>query len=745
MKDKKLVSVVIVSRDRKKDLTECIESYLNSSYKNIEVIVVDNASRQPISDWVRKKYPKVKIITSDSNLGAAEGRNMGLDVSKGDYIIFTDDDAYADKNMTRYLVEAFEKKNDAGIIQPLVYDKQEKSTLQGAGHDIDLTTGRIKAWGVKEEDQGQYEGLREVPMCGCVWMVKREVFNKIGDYDKEYFIPYEDSDFSIRARKAGYKLYCYSLAKSWHQGVKKTYIHPWIEWLGITSSIRAYRVARNKIIFMAKHSEYPSNVLFFSIFLPIYIISHSLIIIAAGKFQLLSYYLKGVFSGLTYLLKKIFNSLTLLILAWSDPLPWVIDRSAKSILDIGCGEGLPMRLIKKRMKVESSTGVDLFEPYIKKARNIQTHGSYELQDIRKLNYGRESFDVVIASHVLEHLPKEEALMVLEKLERIAKKQIIIAAPIGEMYHPEVDGNKLQLHLSEFEPEEFEKRNYRIIRYGWKWLLGEKGLINKYPNIFIRKLIFIIHLLSTPLFYIFTDIGTYTFVAYKTKPKKENHDLLVDKPSRLKIFLMSLTDPLPHVVDKTARSILDLGSGQGKPMAMIKFWRKIEKAVGVELYRPYIDQAKQLGLYDQYLLEDVRKINFPPKSFDIVMASHVLEHLSQKEGWVLLSRMEKIAKKQVIIATPIGEIYQPMFDKNILQEHKSYFLPEQFIKRGYKVIKYGARWILDEHSNSLVYQARNPYLKKLVYIFNYLITPLYYFFPEICDYSFVAYKNMTDES
>lgn len=745
MKNKKLVSIVIVSKDRRKDLMECIESYLNSSYKNIEIIVVDNASRPSILSWAKKKYPKVKIITSDVNLGAAEGRNLGLEISKGDYVIFTDDDAYADKNMIKFLVEAFEKRNDAGIIQPLVYDKQKKNILQGAGHDIDLTTGRIRAWGVREEDHGQYAGLREVPMCGCVWMVKREVFNKIGDYDKEYFIPYEDSDFSIRARNAGFKLYCYSLAKSWHQGIKKTYVHSWLEWLGITSSVRAYRVARNKIIFMTKHSGFPSNLLFFSIFLPVYVISHSIIIITTGKFQLLAEYLKGVFSGLAYFLKEVFNNLTMVILAWTDPLPWVIDKSAKSILDIGCGEGLPMRLIKKRMKVQKSTGIDLFEPYIKKAKNVQTHDSYELQDIRKLNYKNQSFDIVIASHVLEHLTKEEALKVLDKLEKIAKKQIIIAAPIGEMYHPEVDGNKLQLHLSEFEPWEFEKLNYQIIRYGWKWLLGEKGLINRYSNIFVRELIFIIHLLSTPLFYMFPDIGTYTFVAYKTKVADEIHSLQITKQSRLKIFLMSLIDPLPHVVDKSARSILDLGSGQGKPMAMIKFWRHIERAVGVELYKPYIDQARQLGLYDQYLIEDIRKINFPSKSFDVVMASHVLEHLSQKEGWNLLSKMEKIAKKQVIIATPIGEIYQPMFDENILQEHRSYFLPEQFIKRGYKIIKYGARWILDEHSDSLVYQAKNPYLKKLVYVFNYVITPLYYVFPGMCDYSFVAYKNMTDES
>ncbi len=265
MKKDKLVSVVIVTRDRRIDLTQCVDSYLKNSYKSLEIIVVDNSSTPPLLSWFPKKYPKVKLITSHNNLGAAEGRNRGLENAKGEYILFTDDDAYAERNMVKHLVWVFEENRQAGIVQPLVYDKQKRNILQGAGHDINLLTGRIKAWGVQEMDKGQYEGLREVPMCGCVWMVKREVFNKIGNYDSEYFIPYEDSDFSIRARKAGFKLYCFSEAKTWHQGHKSTFVHPWIEWLGITSPERAYRVARNKMIFMRKHSPFPNNIFFFFI------------------------------------------------------------------------------------------------------------------------------------------------------------------------------------------------------------------------------------------------------------------------------------------------------------------------------------------------------------------------------------------------------------------------------------------------------------------------------------------------
>ena len=110
----KLVSVVIVSKDRKKDLIDCIDSYLKSSYKQLEIIVLDNGSRPPLFSWFTKKYPGVKLITSEFNIGAAAGRNLGLKEAKGEYILFTDDDAYADKNMVENLVAVFENRPDLG-------------------------------------------------------------------------------------------------------------------------------------------------------------------------------------------------------------------------------------------------------------------------------------------------------------------------------------------------------------------------------------------------------------------------------------------------------------------------------------------------------------------------------------------------------------------------------------------------------------------------------------------------------
>lgn len=528
-KDNKLISIVIVTHNRKKELLECLDSCIQSSSDSVEIILVDNASKPHVFTWLPKKYSHVKLITNHLNFGAAEGRNIGFRQATGKYILFMDDDAVADKQMISNLVEAFKKGKKAGIIQPLIYDKKGKNLLQGAGHDINMLTGRIKAWGAGEVDRGQYDGLRNIPMAGCIWMVKREVFEKIGDYDKEYFIPYEDSDFSTRARKAGYEIYCYSEAKAWHTAKKNTYVHPWVDWLGITSPERAYRVARNKMIFMRKNAPMINQFVFFLIFFPLYTVIHSLIIIASFRLDILVRYWIGVLSGawyaITFPIRKSFLSayskgdrdlypFKVLLMAWTDPLPWIIDKSAKSILDLACGAGKPMQLIKARMKVEKAVGVDLFEPYIEQAKKEKIHDEYVMEDIRKVKFPKKSFDIVIASHVLEHLSREESWKVLENMERIAKKQVIIATPIGPHYHPAEDGNVLQLHHSHFYPEDFVKKGYKIKKYGWKWVLGDEGVVHKVQNDLLRKFLYTFNILLTPIYFLFQGSCDYVFVAYK---------------------------------------------------------------------------------------------------------------------------------------------------------------------------------------------------------------------------------------
>ncbi len=297
------VSVVIVTRNRKKDVLICLDSIFNQTYKPFEVILVDNASDDDTSIVVAKKFPKVKIVKSDKNLGGAGGRNFGFDTTKGDYILFLDDDTKTDKRMIEELVKVMDSDKKNGIVQPKIYEMENPDVLQGVGHGINLVTGRVFGIGVHVKDVGQFDYNMEIPMAGCTWMVRREVFKKIGKYDEDYFIPYEDSDFSIRAAKAGFRIIYVAKAVVWHKGLKGL-IDPRLEWIGITTPERSYRVSKNKIIFMKKHAPTLNFLIFIFLFTPIYALMHSGIMIASGRFDILLNYWKGLFSGLGYSLTR---------------------------------------------------------------------------------------------------------------------------------------------------------------------------------------------------------------------------------------------------------------------------------------------------------------------------------------------------------------------------------------------------------------------------------------------------------
>lgn len=297
---KELISVILVTRNRKKELLRCLKSLQIANYKQIEIIIVDNDTNPPVLSWLKKSPPNVNIIRSEKNLGAAGGRNLGIRFAKGNFLLFIDDDAKIQKDMIGQLLKILLKNSQIGIVQPKIFNMGSKNILQGIGCNIDLLTGKVSALGIREIDKGQYDNIEEIPTVGCIWMVKKEVIKKIGKYDEQYFIPYEDLDFSLRARKSGYKIFFAAKALAWHSSIKPTFINPSLDYIGIRSKDQAYRIARNKIIFMKKHAPFLNLLFFLFILLPIYTFVHSVVILLSLKVTVLFDYWKGVIAGLIY-------------------------------------------------------------------------------------------------------------------------------------------------------------------------------------------------------------------------------------------------------------------------------------------------------------------------------------------------------------------------------------------------------------------------------------------------------------
>ena len=151
------------------------------------------------------------------------------------------------------------------------------------------------------------------------------------------------------------------------------------------------------------------------------------------------------------------------------------------------------------------------------------------------------------------------------------------------------------------------------------------------------------------------------------------------------FFPSLRDSAAnHLQD--CKTALDLGCGRGKG-SLIEV-TPITYSVGVDIFEPYLKESKAKGVYSNHILADITRIEFKQDSFDAVLAFEVVEHLTKEDALQLISKMEKWARKKVVITTPNGFMFQASYDDNAYQVHKTGFSIDEFSKIGYKVYGLG---------------------------------------------------------
>lgn len=240
----KKVTAVILNYKVCDQAIKCALSVEDSDYKNVEVIVVDNDSRDGIDEAI-KKYPEVTFIQSGANLGYSGGNNLGIKraLSDGaDYVFILNADMVIGRQVIRFLVEASDK-DQVGISGPKVLFT-DKKTIWYAGGIFDKANVLGSHRGVDEEDKGQYDQEEETDyVAGGALFVRKEVFDKVGLFDENYFLYYEDSDFCFRARQAGYKVRYVPSAVVFHANAQST---------GLGSPLQDYYITRNRMLFASK-------------------------------------------------------------------------------------------------------------------------------------------------------------------------------------------------------------------------------------------------------------------------------------------------------------------------------------------------------------------------------------------------------------------------------------------------------------------------------------------------------------
>lgn len=200
----KKISIIIVNYNGKHLLESCLESVYNQSFENIEIIFVDNASRDDSTGYVNHAFPAVKIVPLTANIGFAGANNEGLKHASGDYIMLLNNDAEGEKDCLQNLYAAMEADPEIGIAAAkMVVSGKDIIDSAGDGFSTLLLKGFKRGEG---ENIGKYDRQEYVfGACAGAALYRRKMFEEIGFFDEDFFLIYEDTDLNFRAQLAGWK------------------------------------------------------------------------------------------------------------------------------------------------------------------------------------------------------------------------------------------------------------------------------------------------------------------------------------------------------------------------------------------------------------------------------------------------------------------------------------------------------------------------------------------------------------
>jgi GT2 family glycosyltransferase len=266
------IFVIILNWNNKGLTLACLQSLRKINYppqSQVSFLVVDNGSTdgsikaiKRLNKSINKKI-KIELLENKENLGYAEGNNRGMEyaLERGaDYLLILNNDLYFKEDFLIQLIEVAEKERKAGLLSPKIYfapgyefhkgryqEKEKGKVIWYAGGTIDWDNILTPHRGVDEVDKGQYDQVCETDFAsGSCLLIKREVVEKIGFFDKKLFMYWEDSDLSQRARRAGWRVLYVPKAKVWHKVAASS---------AIGSPLNDYYLTRNRLLFGLRYAR----------------------------------------------------------------------------------------------------------------------------------------------------------------------------------------------------------------------------------------------------------------------------------------------------------------------------------------------------------------------------------------------------------------------------------------------------------------------------------------------------------
>jgi GT2 family glycosyltransferase len=288
LKDTPLISIIALNWNMTAITCDLLHSITaQNTYHNIEVIVVDNASKEDPTEAFRAAYPGVRVVRNAANLGFSGGNNAGIRVAGGEYLFLVNNDTEFTPGLLEGLLDIFRTYPDAGMASPKFHYFFAKGTIEYAGYAaVNPFTGRNGMIGCRESDEGQYDEVRSTHYVhGGAMMVSRRVVEEVGVMPEQYFLYYEEFDWSEQIKRKGYKIYYQPRSLIYHKESMTT---------GKSSPLKTFYLTRNRILFMRRNMSWVAQLLFAGYFVLLTIPKNTLGFLLKGQKEHLRSFWKGI-------------------------------------------------------------------------------------------------------------------------------------------------------------------------------------------------------------------------------------------------------------------------------------------------------------------------------------------------------------------------------------------------------------------------------------------------------------------
>lgn len=214
------VAVIVLNWNGKNDTLACLESLQAQNDIQTKIILVDNGSDDDSVSAVAEQYPDAEIIETGLNLGYAAGNNIGLNraLELGfEYMLVLNNDTILEPYCIAKLVTDLEQHPDAAAAAPKTFFLDSPATIYYAGGKLN-TDGSPEHVGWGRLDGPEFGSSDTEWITGCAILFRAQPLKEISLFEAKFFLLFEDLDWSMRARKLGYKLRFVGEAKLWHKG-----------------------------------------------------------------------------------------------------------------------------------------------------------------------------------------------------------------------------------------------------------------------------------------------------------------------------------------------------------------------------------------------------------------------------------------------------------------------------------------------------------------------------------------------